>query len=284
MKRCIQALCGISCLLVVCFSSVYAEITFSSAEEATKVADDYFDNKSFTEKERSEIMQALMQAADKWPNDYQLQWRAARAIHAYADAKYYQFRLSNYEKALRENRIDDVNDVLTFSEDMLPEQGKILLALGIQARTYADRAVQLDSRGVDGHYFNALAISIYAYGKSIIKALLEGLGPKYEQHLNDALSVNKNYKGGQLFAAYGRYWYSLPWPKRDAKKSLDDLLTAYQQDPTDILVLDFLGDTYFILKQKNEAKRMWEECLRSQKRTYRSEIIQKLVQAKLQYL
>lgn len=273
-----------ACFVALFCSGVYAEISFPTPEDAIKTADDFYENKSYTASDRKEIMEAMIKAADKWPHDYQIQWRAVRAIHASGDAQYYQFRLTNYENALKSNRIKSTNDVMELSEDISPEQGQILLALGVKARSYADRAVALNPQGVEGRYYNALAISIYAYGKSIIKALLEGLGPKYEQHLKDALSINKNYREGHLFAAYGRYWYSLPWPKRNLKKSLEDLLAAYQQNPSDTQILDFLADTYFALKQKNEAKRMWEECLRSQKRTYRAEIIQKLVQAKLRYL
>lgn len=277
-------LCAVVCLVTLFYSGVYAEILFPAPEDAIRTADAFYENSSYTEKDRKEIMESMIKAADKWPNNYQIQWRAARAIHVYADAQYYQFRLANCENALRSNRSKSAGDVMELSEDISSEQGKILLAVGVKARVYADRAVALNPQGVEGYYYNAMAISIYAYGKSIIKALMEGLGTKYEQHLTAALKINKLYKKGALYTAFGRYWYSLPWPKRNNKKSLDDLLVAIQQNPNDIQLLDFLGDTYYALKQKSEAKKVWEECLRLPKHSYNSETIQKLVQAKLRYL
>lgn len=261
-----------------------AEINWEVMEEVINSADIYYETRSFTEKDRQEIMEVMKKAADKWKNNYDIQWRTARAVYVYSDALYYQYRLENYEKALAQNKIKNTSDVMEKSEDLNSRQSKILLEYGIIARKYADKAVEINPQGVEGHYYNALAIAIYAYGKSIIKAIMEGLDSKYVTHLKKAMEIKKGYGNGTIFSAYGRYWYTLPWPKRDLKKSLNDLLMGLRYNAINLEILDFLGDTYYVSGNKQEARKVWEECLKSPLQKYQDKIINKLAQAKLKFL
>lgn len=260
------------------------EIELKTPADYVKTADIYYETKSFTENSRKEIMDIMIKAADMWPNDYQIQWRAARAIYVYGDAFHYQYMLENYDEAISKKQVKTSADVIETSQDMNAIQSKKLLALGILARKYAERAVVLNPQGVEGHNYNALGISLYAFGKSIVKALMEGLAPKYEKQLDEAIAIDRGYGSGGLYSAYGRYWYTLPWPKRNLKKSLEYLITATKYSPTNMQMLDFLGDTYYVLGKKEDARIMWEQVLKSSDKGYISPCIFKLAQAKLNYL
>jgi len=106
--------------------------------------------------------------------------------------------------------------------DLLPEIGEMRdqhREMGEEGMRYAGRAMELNPEGIEGHYYYVLSIAQYSIGISIIKALTRGLGSDYEEHIGRALEINKNYDSAGPLRAMGRYWYRLPWIKRDIKKS-----------------------------------------------------------------
>jgi len=273
-------LAGVILFYGIAFGSDRTPVT---PEDFAVYADECYADKGLALVQRKEAMDKIVAAADKFGDNYGIKWRAAQAIYVYADSLYYGFQMNNYGKALSKKDITTVDDVIDYSQDLDSEQSKTLLELGTLGRKYADRAVELNPQGVEGHYYDAMSISIYAFGKSIVKALLEGLGPKYEEHLDAALKINKDYLDGSIFIAYGRYWYKLPWPKRSITKSFKYLEPGLAYNSQNIITLDFLGDSYYKDGQKQEAKKCWEGVLSSDKKTYRSENTKKLVEAKLKF-
>jgi len=225
----------------------------------------------------------MVQAADKWNDNYEALWRAAEAIYVYSDTLHKKYNVENYENALSKNQIKVAGDVLKRSNYLDSAQSSELLKFGIMARKYADKAVELKPEGPEGHYYDAMGIATYSYGKSIVKALLEGLAPKYERHLNEVIRSNKGYQNGILFIAYGRYYYELPWPKHSDKKSLEKLLLAEKYNPEDIRALDFLGDTCYDMGRKDDAVKYWTRVMNSTFKAHQGEYIKKLAQEKLKY-
>jgi tetratricopeptide (TPR) repeat protein len=270
--------------LVVCLSSgrLSAEQTGDQTPETLAAqADRAYADASLDIQARRNAMDTMAAAGDRWRDNYDIQWRAARAIFAYGDMLYYEQQWENYNKALKKKKIKSARDVMDESRKMDKAQSQELMRLGTKARKYADKAVSLKPDGVEGNYYAALAIGLYAFGKSIISALWEGLGPQYEDHLNRALKAKKDFMDGALFAAYGRYWYKLPRPKRNNGRSLDYLLKAKAYSPDNTLNLDFLGDTYYALGKKEEAKRSWSAALDSPFRDFHGETVKELIRAKL---
>ena len=270
---------------VIIFSSLMfaAEKSLETAAEVITYADEAYADKNIPLDERKNIMEAVVSAADKFADNYDVQWRAARMIYVYSDMLYEHFQLGNYEKALVDHKIDDVDDLISRSQDLTSSEAKSLVELGSLGRKYADKAVELNTNGVEGHYYNALSIATYAFGKSIVKALLEGLGSKYQEHLDRALEINKDFLEGYIYLAYGRYWYKLPWPKRSIKKSFVALKTALFYNPENIITLDYLGDAYYKDGKKAEAEKCWKAVLASTYQTYHAEYIRGLAAAKLKY-
>jgi tetratricopeptide (TPR) repeat protein len=110
---------------------------------------------------------------------------------------------------------------------------------GEKGMSYAKRAVAINPEGIEGHYYYGLSIAQYSIGISIVKALIKGLGPEYEKHIGKAIEINKLYDYAGPLRAMGRYWYRLPWPKRDIDKSI-----AYLKDAETFAPLSTRGRIY----------------------------------------
>ena len=116
--------------------------------------------------------------------------------------------------------------------------------LGEKGMTYARRALDINLQAIQGHYYYGLSLAQYSIGISIIKALVKGLGPEYEKHIGKALEINKLYDYAGPLRAMGRYWYMLPWPKRDIDKSIDFLKEAVAEAPLSIRGHVYLAESY----------------------------------------
>ena len=126
--------------------------------------------------------------------------------------------------------------------------------LGEKGMSYAGRALEVNPEGIEGHYYYGLSISQYSIGISIIKALVKGLGPEYEKHIGKALEINKLYDSAGPLRAMGRYWYMLPWPKRDIDKSITFLKEAEAAAPLSIRGHVYLAESYLKGGKKELAR------------------------------
>lgn len=152
----------------------------------------------------------------------------------------------------------------SFLGDMLPETKEMRnrhKERGIEGMRYAKKALELNPEGVEGHYYYTLSLAQYSIGISIIKALAKGLGPKYEEHIGKALKINKMYDTAGSLRAVGRYWYKLPWPKRNMKKSIAYLEEAVVSAPTNIRGHIYLAESYLKAKEKERAKEQLQKAL-----------------------
>lgn len=96
---------------------------------------------------------------------------------------------------------------------------------------YAKRAVEVNPEGAEGHYYVALSIGAYSQAVGILKALTDGLEGQFVENLDLALQRHEAFDrcGGRR--AKGRYYWELPWPKRDLKKSREELAKAIAMNP-----------------------------------------------------
>jgi len=58
----------------------------------------------------------------------------------------------------------------------------------------------------------------------------------------------------------GRYWYKLPWPKRNIKKSIACLEEAVASAPTNIRGHFYLAESYLKDKEKKLAKEQLQKA------------------------
>jgi tetratricopeptide (TPR) repeat protein len=148
--------------------------------------------------------------------------------------------------------------------DQTPETKKMRdkhKELGKEGMYYARKALELNPKGIEGHYYYALCIAQYSIGVSILRALAKGLGPEYEKHTARAIEINKQYDYAGPLRAMGRYWYQLPWPKRDLEKSISYLEEAQYCAPKSIRGKVYLAEAYFKNGQKEKAREQLKKTL-----------------------
>ncbi len=227
-----------------------------SIDEIIKKADE-LQNIVSADAEHEALVKMLKDAAAKNPNNFDLQWRTARALGIWADQINMRNTLDNAKKANPKN----VDGILAAEKDMSPELGKKVSALGGEARGYAEKAISLNPNRVEGYYYNSLALSMYSLGKGIISALAEGIRPKLVETVKKAIEKDKAYNEASPLRVYGRYYYKVPWPYNDKTGSEKILHEAAQVYPNSLRTLLYLGDTLYALGKRDEAKKQWERII-----------------------
>jgi tetratricopeptide (TPR) repeat protein len=153
---------------------------------------------------------AIRDGTRTYPQDYDILWRAARFRWWTADGEPSQ-------KAKR----------------MAAKEGW----------SYASRAVEVSPNGVEGRYYVALNIGAYSQAVGILKALTDGLEGQFVQNLDFALKANDGFDRCGGYRAKGRYHWELPWPKRDLKKSKEELAKAVARNPEHLRNYFYLAQT-----------------------------------------
>jgi tetratricopeptide (TPR) repeat protein len=174
---------------------------YASAVDYLAEADKIFDQEGLENYKKS--IDLYIKAVEQQPDDYEANWKCARAYREYADKA---------KKAGIEGW-----------KDICAQYGKA----GMQ---YAKKAIELKPERPEGYYYYGLNVGIYSDGVSILTALSEGLKDKTQQNFEKAYAINKMYKDGGPMLSLGRFWAVLPWPLRDRKKALA-YYREYQQTP-----------------------------------------------------
>ncbi len=192
---------------------------------------------------------AYQQAADLYlkaleanPDDYELNWKCARAHREYGD----------------EAQEQDVKD-----------WKKICAKFGKEGMKYAQRAIELAPDRVEGHYYYGLSVGIYADGVSILTAIAEGLKGKTQKSFEKAYELDKHYDDSSPILSLGRFWAVLPWPMKDKQKSL-----AYYREYQKTVHFDGNEEAYIFLAEllmdiggkenKAEARTLIEKAAKSE--------------------
>jgi tetratricopeptide (TPR) repeat protein len=173
---------------------------------------------------------AQLEAAAKLaPNDYGVLWRQARHITWLSEDP----AISNEKKS----------------------------ELGKRAWELADRATAVNPEAVEGPYFAMTGMGNYSLGIGILSALTQGIEGKFKDRLSRAEKLDPNYQGGGIETAWGRFYFKLPWPKHDAKKSEKFLKAALVKNPDNVRALAYLGDLLLDEDRTDEARTAWEQAL-----------------------
>ncbi len=152
----------------------------------------------------------LLEAERLAPNDYEVLWRQARLYFWLAD------------------------------EPSLPKKEKS--RLGKVSWQYGDRAAAANPARVEGWNYAAAGMGNYALGVGIFTALRQGLERKFTDRLGSATRIDPRFEDGAIQTAWGRFWYELPWPKYDARKSRHALEDALKLNPDNVRAHVYLAD------------------------------------------
>ncbi|MHB8417905.1 MAG: hypothetical protein ACYDCL_07505 [Myxococcales bacterium] len=121
------------------------------------------------------------------------------------------------------------------------------------------KAVALNPKGLAALYWTSVDIGMYSEAVGVVNALLKGLESKFRDPIVDVEQANAdhqladvNYVGPET--SLGRYFYSLPWPKRSLGKSKAKLELAVKLRPVDLRARFYLAQTLAADGDKTGAK------------------------------
>jgi hypothetical protein len=137
------------------------------------------------------------------------------------------------------------------------EKGRI----GKIAWDYGDKAAAADPTRVEGWYWAAAGMGMYGLGIGVITALRQGIEPKFKERLGKAEAIDADYQHGGVQTAWGRFYFKLPWPKYDPRKSGEELRAALQRNPDNVRAHVYLGDLYAKEDRTPEAEGQYREAL-----------------------
>ncbi|BDG01567.1 tetratricopeptide repeat protein [Anaeromyxobacter oryzae] len=175
-----------------------------------------------------EIRTKLEAAEQRAPGDYEVLWRLARLY----------FWLSD--------------------DPALPNDAKS--KLGKKGWEYGDKAIAANPNRVEGYHFAAAGMGNYSLGIGIFSALRQGIEGKFKDRLSKAERIDPNFQNGSIQTAWGRFWFKLPWPKYDARKSEQALLAALKKNPDNVRARVYLADLYEKEGEKKAARAQLERA------------------------
>jgi len=176
------------------------------------------------EKELEQVVQQHLAAE---PRSFEANWRLAALYNWLADAK----------------------------------EGDEKAALGKKAWDAADRAINANANDVHGQYNAAVGIGLYSEGVGIITALSQGLEGKFRDRILNALRLDKDYLDGAPQVVWGRYFFKLPWPKRDVDQALKVLTEAVRTHPHNLRAKVYLADCYADADKAEEGMKLVRQVL-----------------------
>jgi len=193
------------------------------------------------------------------PDDYETNWKCARAHRDYGD--------------------EAKSQTIDGWEDLCAEYGK-------KGMNYAKKAMDLAPDKPEGYYYYGLSVGVYADGVSVLTALSEGLKGKTQSGFEKVYALDKMYNDAGVILALGRFWSVLPWPMKDKKAALKyyreyqdtEFYKTSEAAPVYIaeLLLDIGGSA-----NKKEAKGLLEKAKNSEDKYYREEAERLLKENKL---
>ncbi|MCP3161629.1 hypothetical protein LZ199_01815 [Myxococcus sp. QH3KD-4-1] len=131
---------------------------------------------------------------------------------------------------------------------------KLKKVLGRQTWDVAERALKLAPARVEGHYYAATGIGAYSQAVGVVKALGEGLEGKFNERADAAIKIDPAFNWSAPLLVKGRYFYELPWPKRDLKKSAEYYEKAIKKNPEMLRAHYFLAETLLKDDKAKEAR------------------------------
>jgi len=239
----------------LCFSLLILFPHYLVAADHVAEADRLFDQGGL--ENYKQALELYKKALAETPNDYQVNWKCARAHREYGNA-------AKIEKA----------------------EGwkKTCAQYGKEGMNYAQKATEIEPEKPDGYYYYGLNVGTYSDGLSILTALSEGLKGKTQNSFEKAYKLDKMYNEAGPMIALGRFWQVLPWPMRDRKKALKYYReyqgTQYFADNIEMHV--YLGELLIQIggkENKAEAKGYLEKTANSDDAFYKErakELLKKL--------
>jgi hypothetical protein len=127
-------------------------------------------------------------------------------------------------------------------------------AVAVKAVEWAERARNQRADRVEGHYFYAIAMGEYASTIGVMQAVMDGVAGKIESSAVRAHEIDRDFEHGGPGTVLGRYYFLLPWPKRDLARSRRYLEEVVARHPHKLIARDYLAETYYELGERDKAR------------------------------
>jgi len=151
--------------------------------------------------------------------------------------------------------------LLVWQADGAADGSELKAQLGKLAWEAADKSVAAKPDDVRGQYFGGTGIGLYSEGVGILTALSQGLEGKFRDRIQAALRIDKDFLDGGPQVVWGRYFFKLPWPKRDVAQSIRVLSAAVEQHPRNLRAKLYLADSLAEDGKGAEAKKLAQEIV-----------------------
>ncbi|MCB0218363.1 MAG: hypothetical protein KDH09_01595 [Chrysiogenetes bacterium] len=175
-----------------------------------------------------ELVERYELVAQCLPGDYEAHWKLARAYWWAAES--------------------------ASDSDEMARLGRLAYETGIEAAALA-------ADKPEGHYYAAAGVGEWSEGIGIVRALWEGLEDKFLTELRAAEKLSPDIFHGGPDRIWCRYYYRLPWPKRDLEKSEAHCRAALEKGPRSIRAHFYFADTLKARDRDEPAHAMLSKCL-----------------------
>ncbi len=133
--------------------------------------------------------------------------------------------------------------------------------LGKLGWDFGDRATRASPEGVEGWFYAMSGVGNYSLGIGVVTALLKGIDGKFVERLERAQKIDPDFDRGGVDLSWGRYFYELPWPKYDGRRSEVWLYKALGKNPKNVRARVYLAELYLKEDHPPEARRQLERAL-----------------------
>ena len=133
--------------------------------------------------------------------------------------------------------------------------------LGKMAWEVGDKAILAKPGDVRGQYYAGLGVGLYSEGIGILTALSQGVEGKFRERMLAALRIDKDYLDGAPQVVWGRYFFKLPWPKRDVDQSIKVLEECIAGHPDNWRAKIYLADSFADQGKTEDARRFIQDVL-----------------------
>ena len=187
-----------------------APLSPDQARETLTECDALFESRRDEAPVAKELVTRYELVAQCLPEDYEAHWKLARAYWWAAES--------------------------ATDSDEMARLGRLAYETGLEAAALAPDKPE-------GHYYAAAGVGEWSEGIGIVRALWEGLEDKFLTELRAAEKISPEIFHGGPDRIWCRYYYRLPWPKRDLPKSEAHCRAALEKGPRSIRAHFYLADT-----------------------------------------
>ena len=213
--------------VVFMFAPAFVESTFSAQDSNTR-ADELYAARDNVDNLKQLVM-LMEQSAVRDPKNYEAWWRLARARYYAGDRE--------KDQAKKER----------------------LFLSGVDA---AKKAIALDDKRVEGHFWYAANEGEYADLKGALQSL--GLVKTIRREFETALAINPAYENGTIFSALGQIDLSLPRILGgNEKRGIERLEAGLKVGPDNAELKVTLAEVYIKKGRKDEAKPLLESVIKN---------------------